>query len=119
LKLQKASPALVETFERAFPDDPSAQRKQMFGFPAGFVNGNMFSGLFEQDLVLRLAEADRRAIVEQHGALPFEPMGRPMTGYVRAPAAMLDQPAVLREWVRRAFDYAAALPPKQPKPRKK
>jgi TfoX/Sxy family transcriptional regulator of competence genes len=115
MKLQKSSPELEKTFEEVFPDDPRAERKKMFGFSAGFVNGNMFGGLFENHMVLRLGDADRQAITAQHGAAPFEPMGRPMTGYVTVPPTILAEQRRLREWVNRAFEYGASLPPKEKK----
>jgi TfoX/Sxy family transcriptional regulator of competence genes len=118
MKMQKSPPDLEKTFEDAFPDDPRAERRKMFGFPAGFVNGNMFGGLFETHMVLRLAEADRRSITAEHGAAPFEPMGRPMTGYVTVPPGILREPSRVREWLGRAFEYAASLPPKEKKPAK-
>jgi TfoX/Sxy family transcriptional regulator of competence genes len=114
VKLEKSPPELEQTFEAAFPDDPRAQRKKMFGFPAGFVNGNMFGGLFETHMVLRLSAADRDAM----GGEPFMPMGRPMTGYAVVPRAILSQPDQLRQWVNRAFELAAAMPAKEAKPKK-
>jgi TfoX/Sxy family transcriptional regulator of competence genes len=118
MKMQKSSPELEKTFEDVFPDDPRAERRKMFGFPSGVVNGNMFGGLFEQYVVLRLAEADRHTIVTEYGAEPFEPMGRPMKGYVTVPRAIVDEPQRLREWLQRAFEFAAALPAKEKKPPK-
>jgi TfoX/Sxy family transcriptional regulator of competence genes len=118
MKMQKSPPELDTAFDAAFPDDPRAERRKMFGFPAGFVNGNMFGGLFENDMVLRLGDADRQTITTEHGATPFAPMGRPMTGYVTVPRAILDQPEQTRQWLQRAFEYAAALVPKEKKPAK-
>jgi TfoX/Sxy family transcriptional regulator of competence genes len=113
MKMQKSPPELVETFDRAFPEDARAQRRQMFGSPAGFVNGNHFGGLFADHVVLRLAEADRRALAEQYGAVPFAPMGRPMSDPI------VNDAALLREWLIRALEHAAAMPAKQPKTAKK
>jgi TfoX/Sxy family transcriptional regulator of competence genes len=113
--MQKSSPQLIEAFKRAFPDDPRAEQRPMFGFPAGFVNGNHFGGLFEEEVVLRLSEADRRTLVEQHGAEQFAPMGRPMSGYVLAPRPIVEDPQQLRAWLIRALEYGASLPPKQAK----
>ncbi len=113
--MQKSSPELIEAFKRAFPDDPRAEQRPMFGFPAGFVNGNHFGGLFEEEVVLRLSEADRNILIEQHGAEQFAPMGRPMTGYLLAPRPIVEDPEQLRAWLDRALDYGASLPPKQPK----
>ncbi len=113
--MQKSSPELIEAFKRAFPDDPRAEQRPMFGFPAGFVNGNHFGGLFEEEVVLRLSEADRNILIEQHGAEQFAPMGRPMTGYLLAPRPIVEDPEQLRAWLDRALDYGASLPPKQPR----
>ena len=115
MKMQKSPPELEKAFADVFPDDPRAVKRQMFGFPSGVVNGNMFGGLFEQFIVLRLAQADLHTIINDYGAQPFEPMGRPMTGYVRVPQAIVDEPHRLREWVQRAFEFGASLPPKEKK----
>lgn len=53
-KLRKSSPALIERFDRSLPRDDAVQRRRMFGYPAGFVNGNMFAGLFEESVVVRV-----------------------------------------------------------------
>src|SRR5207248_650055 len=104
---------LEKIFEEAFPDDPRAERRKMFGFPSGVVNGNMFGGLFEKDVILRLGEADRHLMVNDYGAAQFEPMGRSMKGYVTVPPDIVAEPERLREWVQRAFEFAAALPAKE------
>ena len=53
MKLRKSPEELVATFDEVMPGAPATKRK-MFGFPAGFVNGNMFMGLFEESMILRL-----------------------------------------------------------------
>src|SRR5258708_17944799 len=116
MKMQNSPPELESIFEAAFPDDPRAERRKMFGFPSGVVNGNMFGGLFEQYVILRLGAADLKLIVNDYGAQPFEPMGRPMKGYVTVPPAIVGEPQRLREWVQRAFEFGATLPPKEKKP---
>ena len=45
--------------------------------------------------------------------------GRPMKEYVALPASLVANPATAAEWVGRAAAYAASLPPKQKKARKK
>src|SRR3981081_479954 len=96
MKMEKAPPELEKIFEEVFPDDPRAERRKMFGFPSGVVNGNMFGGLFEQFVIVRLGEADRHMIVTEDGAQQFDPMGRPMTGYVTVPPAIVAEPQRLR-----------------------
>ncbi|MBV9119503.1 MAG: TfoX/Sxy family protein, partial [Chloroflexi bacterium] len=82
-------------------------------------NGNMFAGLHQDALVLRLPERELAEFMAQPGARPFEPMpGRPMKGYAVAPAALLADRPALSGWLERAFDAAARLPAKETKPRK-
>ena len=115
MQMDKATPELEKIFAEAFPDDARAERRKMFGFPSGVVNGNMFGGLFEHDLVLRLGEADLGLMINDYGAGRFEPMGKAMKGYVTVPQAIVQEPERLREWVQRAFEFAAALPAKEKK----
>jgi len=108
---KKAPPELIAAFERAFPPVMSAERRQMFGYPCGFVNGNLFGGIFEDRVMVRLPADGRLA-----GAKPFMPMpGRPMTGYVELPRTAIAKPAQLRKWLAEAYAYSATLPPKKRK----
>ena len=109
----KTPQATVKAFERSVPRAPAVVRKKMFGYPAAFVNGNMFASTFRDEIVVRLAGDDRAALLETVGAKPFEPMpGRPMTEYVAVPPSFARRPADLARWVERAHRYAAKLPPK-------
>jgi TfoX/Sxy family transcriptional regulator of competence genes len=87
----------------------------MFGQLSAFVNGNMFMGIFGDDVILRLPEAERDEVIGAGGG-PFEPMaGRPMKEYVMVPPAWRDDPDLIRDWAARSLDHAEELPPKQPK----
>jgi TfoX/Sxy family transcriptional regulator of competence genes len=109
---RKSPEALVATFQAALPDDGSAEPRQMFGYPAAFVNGRMATGLHQEDLILRLPEGRRNALLAQPGARIFEPMpGRPMKGYVVVPPAIVGNAAELRAWMREAIAHTASLPP--------
>jgi TfoX/Sxy family transcriptional regulator of competence genes len=109
----KAPSALVETFQSAIAGFPDVQSRQMFGYPAAFTNTQMFAGLFQDKMILRLSETDREAIARD-GARPFEPMkGRPMREYVVVPNAIRESSAMLRPWIAKAHGYARSLPPKK------
>jgi TfoX/Sxy family transcriptional regulator of competence genes len=85
----------------------------MFGYPAGFVNGNMFMGLFQDDMILRLPESQRQEFLKVDGAKIFEPMpGRPMREYVAVPPRVMANQKELASWVSRALEYGASLKPK-------
>jgi TfoX/Sxy family transcriptional regulator of competence genes len=108
-KFTKAPPALVAQFGSAIEGLPDVERRTMFGYPAAFVNGNMFSCLFQSRMMLRLSEDDRR----ESGAKPFEPMpGRPMREYVTVPDEVLRSPKLLDAWLRKSHAYASSLPRK-------
>lgn len=113
----KPSPELTARFQAVVPDAPGVQRKQMFGMPAAFVNGNMFAGLFEENLLVRLDEAGR-AELEAAGGSEFAPMGRPMKEYRTVPPALVADDAAVTRWIERALAFASAMPLKQPKPGK-
>src|SRR5205823_5011727 len=58
MKMKPSPPKLIALFDDVVPGPP-AERRKMFGYPAAFVNGHLFMGLFEDVLMLRLGEADR------------------------------------------------------------
>jgi len=112
----KSPPALAEAFARALPDDPRVERRQMFGYPCAFVGGNMFAGLFQDRMFVRLAEPEREELLALPGGGPFEPMpGRPMKDYATVPPQVSGDRAALARWIGRALAHGASLPPKEPK----
>ena len=114
----KAPPELVELFYAALPEDPAVERRKMFGYPCAFVNGNMFTGVFAELIMVRLPDQQRAELLAIEGAAPFEPMaGRPMKEYVVLPESVLRNERALKGWIDKAFLSAASLPPKSPKPR--
>jgi TfoX/Sxy family transcriptional regulator of competence genes len=119
----KPSPELARKLDDAVATAAEAagvqvELKPMFGCPAYFTNGNMFAGVHQSSLMLRLPE-EGRAEVAALGGGPFEPMpGRPMKEYVVLPRGVLDDAAATAEWVRRGAEYAASLPPKVKKARR-
>jgi TfoX/Sxy family transcriptional regulator of competence genes len=117
---QKTSPDVIALFARVLPEDARLERRKMFGLPCAFVGGNMFAGVHEGAIVLRLSEADRAAAKAEIGAGPFEPMpGRVMREYARVVEPLALDEAVLREWASRALAFAASLPAKAKKPRRR
>lgn len=107
---KRTPPEVVAAFDKAVPASPSITRRPMFGYASAFVNGNMFAGTFQEMIVVRLAGADRDALLKIKGAAPFEPMGRPMKEYVVVPPSIAAKPKELAGWIERAHTYGRSLP---------
>lgn len=91
----------------------------MFGYPSAFVAGNLFAGLHQESVIVRLGENERAAAIAEQGARIFEPIpGRPMREYIVLPDAALKRRGKLAGWLQRALDYAASLPTKEKRPRR-
>ena len=111
-KFTPAPQEWIDAFDAALPKD--VERRKMFGYPAAFVNGNMAAGLHRDDLVLKLDEKNRDALMHA-GGKPFVVMGRTMKEFVVAPQEMREKPAELKKWISRSVAFAASLPPKTKK----
>ena len=119
VKWQKSSPKLVETFERIVPKIEAVENRKMFGYPCAFKSGNMFMGLHQENLFLRLSEEDRGEFLKLNQASWFEPMpGRIMKEYVVVPSWMLEDSEQMSKWVRKSLNYVSSLLPKVKKKRK-
>ena len=109
MQWRKSPQELIDLFASVMPGPPAVQRK-MFSYPAGFVNGNMFIDLFQDDLILRLPESHRQEFLKVDGVKIFEPMpGRPMREYVAVPPRVMANRKELASWVSRALEYGASL----------
>jgi len=111
---KKSSDAIKATFENSLPSDKKVERKQMFGMPCAFVNGNMFCGVFQETIMVRLNEDTRNYWIEKNKAKLFEPMrGRPMKEYIEVPASVLKDASKLKALIQESFDYSITLKPKE------
>ena len=114
-KWKPAPQQWIDAFDAALPDE--TERRKMFGYPAAFVNGNMAAGLHQNDLVLKLDDKDRAALMNA-GGKPFVVMGKTMGAFVVAPQDLQKKPAELKKWLSRSIAYASSLPPKAKKKKK-
>lgn len=110
---EKSPPELVARFESVMGGFPDAERRKMFGYPAAFVRGNMATGLFADQWVVRLTDPEI-APAKARGAASFEPMpGKPMKAFVAIPKADVDDDTAISSWVERGLATARAMPPKK------
>lgn len=112
----KSPPELIARFGVITGEIPDVEPRQMFGYPAVFVGGNLATSLHETRWIVRLPDGDRETLLAIQGTGPFEPMpGRPMSGYVALSPAIVADEEALRSWVGRAIAFGRSLPPKTPK----
>jgi len=121
MKWRKPQEDLIQLLHDVIPEGQApVEFKPMFGGPCYWSGGNMFAAVHQESLLVRLGEPDRAELLTQPGAHLFEPMaGRPMKEYVVFPETLLADRDALRGWMARGLAYAASLPPKEKKPRKK
>lgn len=116
---RKPQPEMVERFHEAVAGVEGLEVRKMFGFPAGFIRGNMVAGLHQDTFMVRLPDDERQARLDAGWSL-FEPMpGRPMREYVALPADVAGDVDATRGWIERAATYVRTLPPKETKKRKR
>ena len=107
---RKSPPELIAAFDVALPNDPRVERRKMFGYPAAFVNGHLFAGLHQDDVIVRLSESGREAL-GRIGGRRWEPTaGRVMREYMLLPNHARVDAKSLARWLRKSLLFAAALP---------
>ena len=111
--MPKPTDADRDRFSSLVPRAAGVEIKPMFGNLGAFVNGNMFMGLFGEQVGVKLPEKGRIQLLAEPGAGPFGPEERPMGGYVTLPPDW--SPRKAKKWTEAALVAAAALPAKQPK----
>ncbi len=118
MDFDQSSDYMVALFASIRPVDPDVAERKVFGYPALFVNGNMFASLFGDSLIIRLSDTDRVTFLAEQAAKIFEPTpGRAMKEYAVIPSKLYRDTSVLNEWLSRSLNYARSLPPKKSAPK--
>ncbi len=113
MNFEKSTPESLAIFASLAPTGPLIEQKKVFGYPACFVNGNMFTALHGNTMIIRLDLTKRQQFIDQTGGQIFEPMpGRAMKEYVAVPAELFNQQSQLDRWLAYSLEYASSLPPK-------
>lgn len=112
------SPEVTATYEAALPDDIRVEQKAMFDSPCAFVNRQMFFGTFEESIVARVGPERALVLSEQAGMQIFTlSPGKQWDDYVQMDLTI--DPATIAALASEALSWAAALPKKVKRPKKK
>ena len=113
----KKPPVELVEFITSKMKNKNCDYKKMFGYPAYFLNGNMFVGVHGDKLFLRLSDPDIANLTKNwNDVTTFEPMsGRPMKGYVVLPKTIYSDDKFFDELLQKSERYVSSLPTKKPK----
>ena len=81
---RKAPEDLQERFAAAAAGIDGMEQRQMFGYPAGFIGGNLTTSLHQESWIVRLPDAERQERLDA-GWSVFEPMPGQADAWVRRP----------------------------------
>lgn len=119
MSMPRPDEEIKQFFAAVMPSDPHIHIRPMFSNLAGFINGNMFVGLYGQRIFIRLPEDERSLLIEQEGASLFPPMpGKPMKEYVTIPEPWHETPDTITAWIEKSLQWVAAMPEKVPAKKK-
>src|SRR5258706_7165325 len=115
--MPKPSDEAKAAFSKLVADEPAVTLRPMFGQLSAFVNGNMFCGIYGEELMVRLPETEIAAVKKQ-GGRDFEPVaGHKMGGYVIMPGDWRAKPAPAAALIKKALAHTRAMPAKTAKPK--
>jgi len=116
LKIPRPDKESVDLFQSLVPTDDRVAVRPMFGNISAFVDGNMFFGVFGNDLFVRLSSEDQLDLLKNKGSSMLEPMkGKPMKDYVVLPKTWRARPEILRFWISKSLEWSSKLPAKKAK----
>ncbi|TFG07836.1 TfoX family protein [Candidatus Thorarchaeota archaeon] len=114
MKFKKPAEDLVVFLDERL-DRVDCNKRKMFGQYAYFLNGNMFTGVFQSDIFLRLPPDFKRELMENDSKIQeFEPRnGRVMKEYILVPSEILSQEDAFSTLLSSSLEYVSHLPPKK------
>jgi TfoX/Sxy family transcriptional regulator of competence genes len=114
-KWQKPSEQTISVYQDVVSQLDGIEKRKMFGCPCAFVNGNMFFGVYQDQLFLRMDIEQREHLSQIIAINPFSPMGKVMKAYISIPSEIVNEQKKLLTLVKNALINAQVLPPKYKK----
>ena len=120
MKWQKAPEELKALLERVMTGI-DCEKRSMFGYPAYFINQNMFAGLFQSAVFMRLSPEQLSTLTKTYPSISqLEPMpGRPMKNHYAIPEDLYRNEDAFRKVAAEAAVHAYTLAPKEKSTAKK
>jgi TfoX/Sxy family transcriptional regulator of competence genes len=110
---------LAERIRNTLDGERGITEKKMFGGVAFLLREKMFVGIVKSDLMVRVGPAAYESALGKPHARPMNFTGKPMAGYVFVAPEGTDEDDALADWVRSGLRFAATLPRKETKAKRK
>lgn len=110
--------ALADRTRDAIGPRNGITEKKMFGGVAFLLDGKMFCGITNDDLMVRVGPDKYEASLAEPHVRPMDFTGRPMNGYVFVGTKGTKSVGAIRTWVDVATAFVAALPRKAARKRR-
>lgn len=96
------------------------EKRKMFGCPVFFVNGNMFCGIFEATIFIRVSQSERDHLLGLDDEIvQFEPIaGQKMREYIILNDSFIHDRPFFNEWLNKSYEFVLSMPAKKPKKNK-
>jgi TfoX/Sxy family transcriptional regulator of competence genes len=114
-KWQKPSEQTIAIYQGIVSRLDGIEKRKMFGCPCAFVNGNMFFGVYQDQLFLRMGDEQREQLNLTIPIKSFAPMGKVMKAYIAVPGEIINEQGKLLTLVQNALNNVQKLPPKTKK----
>jgi TfoX/Sxy family transcriptional regulator of competence genes len=114
MKWKKPSEDLMDHLTAKL-ENVECERRKMFGQYAFFLNGNMFTGIFQSRIFLRLSPESKKEAMEEHPRIShFEPRkGQIMKEYVAIPPEIAENEEAFSQLLDSSIEYVRGLAPKK------
>jgi hypothetical protein len=103
---------LAQRVRDLLAEHQGVSEKRMFGGVAFLLNGNMFVGINQDNLMVRVGPEAYEALISEPHAREMDFTGKPMRGFVYVGPEGLESDVGLRRWIEHGLAYASSLPSK-------
>ncbi|MGE0867547.1 MAG: TfoX/Sxy family protein [Kofleriaceae bacterium] len=100
---------LANRIRRAVGPRTDVTEKKMFGGVAFLLDGKMFCGITNDDLMVRVGPEGYEAALAAPHVRPMDFTGRPMNGYVFVGPAGSKTEKAIKKWVDRSIAFVATV----------
>jgi TfoX/Sxy family transcriptional regulator of competence genes len=103
---------VAQRVREAIQSRDGLSERKMFGGLCLLLHGNMFAGVINDELMLRVGPENSDELLARPGARPMDFTGRPMKGYLYVEPSAFATSDGLTDWLGRALSFVETLPPK-------